>query len=119
MTVAVNLNDGSLCIELRGWSRVLAMKREIRVPLKQVAGIRLAGADAQAWGSGFKVAGARLPGIIKAGTFREAQSSVFWYVRHPEQAVLIDLRDGPFARLIIEVPAPDALIAQVQRGLAG
>lgn len=117
MTVAVNLIDGSLRVACSGWSRVLAMTGEVRVPLGHVAGIRRAGEEAQAWRSGVKVAGARIPGIIKAGTFREGPARVFWYVRRPEQAVLIDLHDEHFARLIIEVPDPDALIARVAPAL--
>ena len=118
MTASVTLVDDTLCIDMRGWAKLLALKGRLRVPLAHVVGFRLAGADARDWQSGFKVGGARIPGLIKAGTFRVEQTLVFWYVRHPEQAVLIELRDESYARLIIEVSEPDRLLAEIARALA-
>lgn len=118
MTTSVTIVDDTLCIEARGWARLLALKGSIRVPLAHVVAVRLAGADARDWQSGFKVAGARIPGVIKAGTFRAEHALVFWYVRHPERAVLIELRDESYARVIVEVNEPDALIAAISRAVA-
>ena len=118
MTVSVTLTNDALHVDIRGWARILALKGSIQIPLAHIAGIRLAGADAHDWRSGFKMSGARIPGLIKAGTFRGHQTSDFWYVRHPEQAVLIELRDEKFARLMIEVDQPDALIAQVRQAIS-
>ncbi len=117
MAASLTLVGDTLCIDISGWAKLLALSGGIRIPLAHVVRIRLAGADARDWLSGFKLKGARIPGLIKAGTFRADQTTVFWYVRHPEQAVLIELRDEKFAKLIIEVNEPETLVAQITRAL--
>jgi hypothetical protein len=57
--------------------------------------------------------GALLDYAVAAGPMLVHGRREFWNVHHPEHAVTIDLVDEPFARLVIEVEDPPAVIEAV------
>lgn len=118
MSAKLSIAGETLCVEMIGWHRIWSFKRQISVPIRHVTSIRMAGEEARDWRAGIKLIGARVPGLIKAGTFRTQGEQVFWDVRDPDQAVVIDLHDEKFARLIIEVSDPRAAIAEVEQAIA-
>ena len=62
-------------------------------------------------------AGARVPGVITAGSFRQEGDTVFWDVHDPEKAIIIELADERYARLVVEVEDPSATVALITRAL--
>ena len=56
--------------------------------------------------------------MIAAGTFYHHGNWVFWDVHNPENAVVVDLRDERYAKLIVEVPAPADTVARLQTALS-
>ena len=51
---------------------------------------------------------------VAAGTFNHHGSWVFWDVHDSENAVVVELRDEGYERLIIEVADPAATVARVE-----
>jgi hypothetical protein len=58
-----------------------------------------------------------VPGVITAGTFCQDGKRVFWDVHHPEKTIVIDLHDGRYNELIVEVADPDAAVRFIQNAL--
>jgi hypothetical protein len=72
---------------------------------------------AQSWWLGLRVAGTHVPGVIAAGTFYHHGNWVFWDVHNPENAVVVELRDERYEKLIIEVADPAETVARVREML--
>lgn len=117
MSAKLSISGETLCVEMIGWHRFWSFKRQIEAPIGHVTSIRMGGEEARDWRAGIKLIGARIPGLIKAGIFRTHGEQVFWDVRDPDQTVVIELRDEPFARLIIEVADPRAAIDEVGQAI--
>ncbi|MFD2112206.1 hypothetical protein [Thiorhodococcus fuscus] len=118
MSAKLSITGETLCVEMIGWHKIWSFKGQISVPIGHVESIRMGGEEARDWLSGIKLIGARVPKLIKAGTFRTHGEQVFWDVRDPDKAVMIDLHDEKFAKLIIEVADPQAAIAEVEQAIA-
>jgi hypothetical protein len=55
-----------------------------------------------------------VPGVVVAGTFYEAGERVFWDVHDPAKAVVIELADQRYARLVVGVADPSATVALIE-----
>ena len=63
---------------------------------------------------GLRAPGTYLPGVITAGTFHIHGERVFWDVHDANKAVVIELADEQYARLIIQVDDPRATVALIE-----
>lgn len=51
-----------------------------------------------------------MPGLITAGIFYQSGKKVFWDVVNKDNAIIIDLEDENYKKLIIQVENPEASI---------
>lgn len=111
----VEIADGRLCVLVEGFDKVLALKSTVEVPLTHVRGASQ-DPDALRERHGLRLGGTSLPGVIAAGTFFDGQ---WWFldVRHPEEAVKIDLDHEHYAALIIEVADPVATVRAINAAI--
>jgi len=65
-----------------------------------------------------KVMGARIPGLIEAGTFLQHGKQVFWDVEDPDQTIIIDLVHENYQEIIIQVENPGEAISQIKKAIA-
>ncbi len=63
---------------------------------------------------GIRAPGVRVPGVISAGMFHLDGEKVFWYVKDPSKAVVIELAEQRYARIVIQVDDPRATVALVE-----
>jgi len=54
------------------------------------------------------------PGVIVAGTFHQDGKRVFWDVHNKDKAVVIELKDDTYQRLVIEVDDPRATVELIE-----
>jgi hypothetical protein len=64
------------------------------------------------------VLGADLPNVFRAGTFYQDGGWVFWDVRHPDKVIVVELRDGRFQRLVVEVADRAPEVDRLKRAAA-
>jgi hypothetical protein len=114
----VAINETTLTITIEGWDRVWALRSQLEIPLEHVQGARVDPEVNLGW-KRLKIAGTHLPGVIAAGTFYEKGGLVFWDVHDAEQAIVIDLRDERYKRLVIQVDDPSATVARITEALDG
>jgi hypothetical protein len=107
----MSVSDGKLIIDLQGLDKIWALKSRLEVPVEHISGVRRAEDEPVPI---IRLPGTFVPGLITAGTYYEAGGDrVFWDVHDQKKAIVIDLRDEHFAKLVIEVADPEASIREI------
>ncbi|WP_031077928.1 hypothetical protein [Streptomyces sp. NRRL S-118] len=112
----VTVENRSLVVEVEGLDRLWALRSRLDIPLANVRGATHDPGIARE-PKGIRTGGTHVPGVITAGSFRHDGERVFWDVRNPAGAVVIELADERYARLVVEVDDPRAVVASVERAL--
>jgi hypothetical protein len=102
---------------MEGLDKLWALKSRLEIPLANVRGATADPGIAKE-PKGIRAPGAYVPGVITAGTFHIDGERVFWDVHDAAKAVVFELRDERYARLVIEVADPRETVALVERALA-
>jgi hypothetical protein len=112
----ISIQNDDLVVEIEGLDKLWSLKSRLVIPLANVRG---ATADPGITGEpkGVRAPGTSLPGVITAGTFHQDGEQVFWNVRDGARAVVIQLADERYTRLIVEVTDPGATVALIERAL--
>jgi hypothetical protein len=106
----IAVSSTTLHVEIEGLDRLWSFQRRLTIPM---AHVRSATADpyiGRERSSGLRFPGVSLPGVIKAGTYIAQGERSFWLVRNPDNVVVIELRDEPYARLVLDVDDPRAVV---------
>ncbi len=96
----------TLILEIKGVDKIWTLKGHLEIPLEHIKSVRTDSEIVKSYLGGVKVAGARIPNVIKAGTFIEHEGKIFWDVHKPEVAVVLELNNENYSELIIEVADP-------------
>ena len=114
---SISVTDDRLVIEITGLDKLWTLKSRLVIPLAHVRGAT-ADPGIVREPKGMRTVGTRLPRVITAGTFRRHGERVFWDVRDPSRAVVIELADQEhYRRLVVEVPDPRAAVELVERAI--
>ncbi|MDP9868244.1 MULTISPECIES: hypothetical protein [Streptosporangium] len=113
----VHIEEGSLVVEIEGLDKLWALKSRLVIPLANVRGAT-ADPGVVTEPKGIRAPGAHIPGVITAGTFHMDGERVFWDIRDASRAVVIELADEQYARLVIGVENPRATVALIESSLA-
>ncbi len=116
MTI-ISVSEGNLIVEVEGWDKLWSLRSRLAIPIHHVVRVYADPKIAEPWWKGLRVAGTYLPGVIAAGTFYHHGNWVFWDVHKPENAVVIDLRDERYEKLIVEVGDPAETVARLKTTL--
>jgi hypothetical protein len=112
----VTVDGTDLVVEIEGLDRLWAFKNRLTIPLANVRGATAdpgIAADPKGW----RGPGTSVPGVITAGTFHHDGERIFWDIHNPAKAVVIELNDERYARLIIEVENPADTVALVEKAI--
>lgn len=114
----VSVDGGDLVVDVEGMDKLWALKSRLTIPLANVRGAT-ADPGIVREGKGIRAPGTYLPGVIVAGTFHHDGERVFWDVRDPAKAVVIQLVDEHYARLVIEVADPSSTVDLIEGAVGG
>ncbi|MGS2805897.1 hypothetical protein [Nocardia sp. MW-W600-9] len=109
----VVIDGGNLIVRMEGLDKLWALKSHLSIPLANVRGATVDPGIVKER-KGIRAPGTHLPGVITAGTFHIDGERVFWDVRDGAKAVVIELADERYARLIVEVDDPAATVALIE-----
>ena len=115
----VLVEDGELHVELQGMHKVWALKNTISVPMTHVVSASqdpITDADKP---KGVRAPGTHVPGVFAAGTWHKDGEKVFWDVQDPGKAVVIQLRDESYTRLVLHVDDPKTTVDLINAYKAG
>lgn len=112
----VSVTDDLLTVDLQGLHQLWAFKRRIRVPLAHVRGAT-ADPGIVHEPKGMRAPGLHLPGAAVIGSFRRKGEKHFWDVRSGAHAVVIELADETYDRLIVDVEDPRSTVDTINHAL--
>jgi hypothetical protein len=110
----VQIEGDDLVVEMEGLDKLWALRSRLVIPLANVRGATADPGVARER-KGIRAPGAYVPGVITAGTFHVDGERVFWDVHDPTKAVVIELADERYARLIVQVADPRATVALIEQ----
>lgn len=112
--ISIDRERALLTAEFRGLDKLWTLKSRLEIPLAHVRGATHDPGIARE-PKGIRVGGTHLPGVITAGRFRRDGERLFWGVKNPDKAVVIELADAEtYDRLVVEVDDPRATVALVE-----
>ncbi|WFE34707.1 hypothetical protein [Micromonospora sp. WMMD975] len=114
---SVRIDGDDVVVEIEGMDRLWSLKSRLVIPLANVRGAT-ADPGIAADPKGVRAPGTHLPGVITAGTFHQDGERVFWNIRDGARAVVIELADERYARLVVEVADPAATVALIEQAVA-
>ncbi len=113
----ISIDASELTVHVQGFDKLWALTSQLTIPLAHVRGAT-ADAGMVHERKGWRGPGAHLPGVIVAGTFHHDGQRVFWDVHNSAKAIVIELDDDTYQRLVIEVPDPRGTVEAIERAIA-
>jgi hypothetical protein len=112
----VSIAGEDLIVDVEGLDKLWALKSRLTVPLANVRG---ATADPGIVHDpkGIRAPGTHVPGVIVAGSFYTEGERVFWDVRDSDKAVVIELGDEKYARLVVQVDDPKGTVDMIEKAV--
>ena len=99
--VTITVSKDEFIFEVKGLHKLWSLKSVLRVKREHVVQIHTNINAMDHFGMRFP--GTYIPGIIKSGTYFHGSDKDFWDVVHRDKAIVIELKDEDFKRIVIEV----------------
>jgi hypothetical protein len=106
----IEIAEGRLKVEVLGWDKLWAFKSRLEFPVEHVVDVRRRDKEVRFTWRGIRAPGTCLPGVIVAGTYHSKGEHIFYDVHDFDRAIIIELRDEWYARLVVEVADPEAVL---------
>jgi hypothetical protein len=116
----VTVAEGTLRVKITGIGRVLGLCRAMEVPLTHVRGATLDPQlpDKRPWLGVGAAPGVAYPAARDVRGVWQCADWVFWDVHDADQAISIELEDEHYARLVLEVDHPQAVVAEIEEAIS-
>ena len=113
----VSVSESTLVVQVGGLDRISSRTSRMEFPIAHVTGAGLISdyGRTEPW-KGVKSPGP-IPRIATAGVFARDGHRTFWNVRDPDSAVVIDLTDDSYARLMLDVADPAETVSRITSAL--
>ncbi len=108
--VEITRIEKNIKIEVKGLHKLWSFKSEIIIPKEHILRVYQDKNELSGW-KGWRMPGTSVPFLITAGTFHKSGDTIFWDVVHDDKAIIIELHDEHFKKLIVEVENPEETIA--------
>lgn len=105
--------DDYLKIEPKGFLKIFAFKSPFTISKKNIIKVYQNPKELSGW-IGWRFLGTSIPFLFNAGTFYLKGKKNFWFVSKKANAIIIELKDDEFDKLIIEVENPERIVQQLQ-----
>jgi hypothetical protein len=108
--------NGALQIELGFWERLGSFSRNQSIRLSEIAEVSYMEKVSMSI-FGYRVIGTGLPGVVVLGHFRKSKKRMMVYWFRGQQALILDLKTGPYKRMIIGCSDAKALAKELELGV--
>lgn len=99
--VAIEKKGENFVFEVKGMHKVWALRSQLIIPAEHIITAYKNTRNLN-W-IGLRMPGTQIPGLITAGTFLADEGDIFCDVVNKENAIMIELKDERYTKLIIEV----------------
>jgi hypothetical protein len=117
MMVEISIESDKAVFAVQGWDKLWALRSRLEIPLAHIRDVHADTSPKMGWFQGLRVMGADIPNVFRAGTFYQDSGWVFWDVRHQDKAIVIELRDEHFQKLVVEVADPSSAVQMLTQAL--
>lgn len=104
------INDDFVTISLSTAEKVEAVHGNVTLARSNIVSAR-AVPDGMQEVEGLRSPGTGLPGVIMVGTYRSRDRTTFAACHHHRPAVVLDLTDAAFDRVVVTVDHPEVAVA--------
>jgi hypothetical protein len=121
--VSIEIKQGELIVRMHGWSKVLAMRGVLRIPLARVRAVRARPKEAYFDNviiDGWRGVGTYVPRKVAAGMLFTKDGPTFFDVRDPEQTIALDIEGGRMRRVVVQLnrETPDDAVRRIHRAIS-
>ncbi len=108
--VRITLEGSNVVFDVEGLDKLWSFNGRLTIQRAHILGARR---DPTVFREpkGWRAPGTNIPGLFTAGTFHLHGERVFWDVRHPDRALVVELEHEQYSELVVEVENPDAAVA--------
>lgn len=110
--VSVTANENEYVFDILGSHKFWAFENTIRVPKDKIIKVYQNPEEFTFW-IGWKMPGTQVPWVITAGTYLKKGKRTFWDVCNKKNALIVELTDSYYHKLIIEVENPELVMSQL------
>ncbi len=116
--VKISIDGDQLRVEVQGLHKLWSLKSTLEIPLTDIDSVRHDPDRARSAFPGLRIPGTHIPTVYTAGTYYQSDLQAdFWVVRNPDNAIVIQCREGSaFDEIIVEVEDPAAVVALIEQG---
>ena len=107
--VLIIANENEFVFDILGSHKFQAFEDKIRIPKYKIVNAYQSEDDFTFW-IGWKIPGTQVPWVITAGTYIKKGKRNFWDVCNKKNAIIVELKDSYYHKLIIEVENPELTI---------
>ena len=104
----VEVHEDHIVVDVRGVERAMSMLSRLRIPLEHVQSAEADPEIEHTLWRGWRLPGVHLPGV----RFYDVHG-------HRDKTIVIHLKDETYDRLIVEVPEPAEVVAQINDAIGG
>ncbi|MFV8357826.1 hypothetical protein ACNQGB_16780 [Flavobacterium sp. XS1P32] len=110
--VSITATENEFIFDILGSHKFWAFENKISVPKNKIIKAYQNPNEFTFW-IGWKIPGTQVPWVITAGTFIKKGKRNFWDVCNKKNAIIIELTDSYYHKLIIEVENPELVMQQL------
>lgn len=111
---SLRVHSDRLEVQLTPTEKVLALRRDhVVIPRANIRSVTLTD-DPWIWVRGIRAPGAEIPLVVAVGTWKFHGGKDFLAIKGKRQAVVIDLADSEFSRVIVSTKHAPDLIASLK-----
>lgn len=108
--VRVTADNDHFVFDIVGLHKLWSFKDQIRIPREHIARAHKNIGSLPLW-KGLRMPGIHVPFLITAGTYYKRGGKNFWDVVRKRNAIVVELKNDKYKRLIIEVENPDETLS--------
>lgn len=115
MTVAVRVAHDRVTVELRGLDRILSLKSRLDVPSGAITAVEAKPRESvqRLPGRWLRLPGTYVPSMVHHGSYGLGADREFWAIFRQERVLVIRAHGWDYSRLILGVPNPDEVAAEL------
>ncbi len=107
----LTISKNAVRIEITGWDRIWSFKGALAIPRGSICKVyRHDGKLMPPW---CRCPGTALPSVIISGTYYGRRRKEFWNTHFRNSAVVFDLKDADYTRIVVDVDDPDEILAEL------
>ena len=113
----VTLDEGKLKITVTGWDKIWSFKGSLALKIQSIKSVKPH--DGKLKPPFWRCPGTAIPGMIVSGTYYGKNRKEFWNTHLNDTAIVIDLHDSEYTRIVIDVKNPQEVLDQIEQIIGG